>query len=98
MTMNIGADDGRMPANVFETVRPTVTAGLAKLVEEVKKYAPPMYAATAKGATDARPVRTTAKMTTTRPNVATTSASHSGPDERVFVDDSKVGRANMALA
>ena len=57
-----------------------------------------MYAPTANGATDARPERTTPKMTRTRPKVATTSASQSGPDERVLVDASKVGRANMALA
>ena len=37
MTMNIGADDGSMPANVSDRVRAIVTAGLAKLVELVKK-------------------------------------------------------------
>ena len=31
-----------MPAKVSENIRPTVIAGLAKLVEEVKKYAAPM--------------------------------------------------------
>ena len=31
-----------MPANVSENIRPTVIAGLAKLAEEVKKYAAPM--------------------------------------------------------
>ena len=31
-----------MPAKVFESMRAPVTAGLAKLVEAVKKYAPPM--------------------------------------------------------
>ena len=35
--MNIGADDGSMPAKVSDSVRAIVTAGLAKLVEEVKK-------------------------------------------------------------
>ena len=40
--MNGGTDDGLMPANVFENVRANVTAGRAKLVEAVKKYAPPM--------------------------------------------------------
>ena len=39
---NGGTDDGVMPANVWERVRASVTAGLAKLVEAVKKYAPPM--------------------------------------------------------
>ena len=31
--MNTGAEDGAMPANVSENMRPTVIAGLAKLVE-----------------------------------------------------------------
>jgi len=35
--MNHGADDGAMPANVFENIRPIVIAGLAKLAEDVKK-------------------------------------------------------------
>ena len=39
IAMNGGAEDGRMPANVLLMVRPIVTAGLAKLVEAVKKYA-----------------------------------------------------------
>jgi len=30
-------DDGAMPANVSENIRPTVIAGLAKLVDDVKK-------------------------------------------------------------
>ena len=34
--MNIGAEDGFIPANVSENMRATVTAGFAKLVEEVK--------------------------------------------------------------
>ena len=40
--MKAGADDGAMPANVFENIRPTVIAGLAKLVEDVKNYAAPI--------------------------------------------------------
>ena len=35
--MNIGADDGSMPAKVSVSVRAIVTAGLAKLVEEVNQ-------------------------------------------------------------
>lgn len=37
--INGGTADGAMPANEAENIRPTVIAGLAKLVEEVKKYA-----------------------------------------------------------
>ena len=37
-----GFSSGEAPANVSLKARPTVTAGLAKLVDDVKKYAPPM--------------------------------------------------------
>ena len=37
-----GAEEGAMPAKESENIRPTVIAGLAKLAEEVKKYAAPM--------------------------------------------------------
>ncbi len=40
--MNPGTDDGAMPANVFENIRANVTAGFAKLVDDVKKYAAAM--------------------------------------------------------
>jgi hypothetical protein len=35
--MNIGADDGSMPVNVSDSVRAIVTAGLAKLVDDVNQ-------------------------------------------------------------
>jgi hypothetical protein len=37
-----GTDAGTMSAKVAENIRPMVMAGLAKLVEDVKKYAAPM--------------------------------------------------------
>jgi hypothetical protein len=40
--MNTGAEDGAIPAKVSESMRPTVIAGLAKLVEDVNQYAAPM--------------------------------------------------------
>jgi hypothetical protein len=40
--MNIGALLGRMPAKVLVSVRPTVTAGFAKLVDDVNQYAAAM--------------------------------------------------------
>ncbi len=40
--MNAGTEAGAIPAKVAESVRPMVMAGLAKLVEDVKKYAAPM--------------------------------------------------------
>ena len=87
-----------MPAKVSDRVRATVTDGLAKLVEDVKKYAPAIQAPTAKGTAAARPVRTHPWMTSSRPMVAMTSDSHSGPDERTWVERSTAGRANMTLA
>src|SRR5690242_10184983 len=96
--MNAGADEGRMPANVSENIRPTVTAGLAKLVDDVKKYAAPMYAPTANGATEARADRTTPKITRSKPSVATTSPSQRPPADRVFVDHWKSDSENIRLA
>ena len=43
--------------------------------DDVNQYAAPMYAPTAGAASAPRPVRARAKMTSTRPAVATTSAS-----------------------
>jgi len=37
IAMNIGAELGAMPAKLSDMVRAMVTAGLAKLVDEVKK-------------------------------------------------------------
>ena len=40
--MKGAAEVGAIPANVLESVRASVTAGLAKLVDDVNQYAPPM--------------------------------------------------------
>ena len=40
--MKPGAEDGSIPANVSLRVRPMVTAGLAKLVDDVNQYAAAM--------------------------------------------------------
>ena len=37
--MNTGALEGRIPANVSVSMRPIVTAGFAKLVDDVNQYA-----------------------------------------------------------
>ena len=42
-------DSGAIPENVSVNIRPTVTAGFANDVEDVKKYAEPIHAATATG-------------------------------------------------
>ena len=74
--MNIGALAGSMPANVSENVRAIVTAGFAKLVEEVKKYAPAMYAATDTATQWSFRVLTTPIITIKRPKVAMISVSY----------------------
>ena len=47
--MNAGTELSSIPANVSDKERANVTAGLAKDVEEVKKYAAPIQPATANG-------------------------------------------------
>ena len=95
--MNGGADTGWIPAKVSENIRATVTAGLAKLVDDVKKYAAPMYAPTA-GATTIPFRRGIRNMTDSRPRVAITSASHKSGPLRTFVDQFTAGSANIRLA
>ena len=72
-TTKAGTDAGAMPANVLLNMRPTAMAGLAKLVELVKKYAAPIYAPTAAGVMLLRLVRASAKITNNNPSVATIS-------------------------
>ena len=57
--MNIGAEEGLIPAKLSESIRAIVTAGLANDVDEVNQYAPPIHAPTAKGTDAPRPERTT---------------------------------------
>ena len=45
-----------------------------------------------------RPVRTQPWITSSKPTVATTSDSHSAPDDRDFVDHSTAGSSNIRLA
>ncbi len=52
------------------------TAGLAKLIEDVKKIAPPTQAPTAGATVWSRPEATSPKITTTSPAVATSSDPH----------------------
>ena len=98
MTRNIGTDDGAMPAKVSDSVRARSIIGLAKLVDEDHQYAAVMYAPTANGASAARPARTSAKISTTRPKVARASDSHSPPAERSVVEIDTAGRSNIRLA
>src|SRR5437763_2160769 len=95
--MNAGIDRGAMPVNVFVKVRATVTAGFAKLVDDVNQYAAPIYAPTSNGATDDRPDRAMPNTTSTSPAVATISPNHSPPPERVLVDHSTAGSEYMRL-
>jgi hypothetical protein len=54
---NIGTDSGAIPANVLLRLRATLTAGFANEVDEVKKYAPVIQAATVNGTKCARCAR-----------------------------------------
>src|SRR6266567_1435693 len=93
-----GTDDGAMPANVSLKARPTVTAGFANDVDEVHQYAAPMYAPTAQGITVDRPPRTSAKISTTSPAVATTSDSRRVPPLRWCWDQLTSASPYIALA
>ena len=97
-TRNMGTERGAMPAKVSLIVRASVTAGFAKLVEDVNQYAAVMYAPTANGATDARPERTTPNTTSSSPKVAIPSPSQSPLPVRALVDQSTAGSENMRLA
>lgn len=79
---NPGTDFGAMPAKLLENILPTVIAGLAKLVELVKKYAAPMYEPTADAQSHPRPDRARVKMTKISPAVATTSENKCAIDAR----------------
>ena len=96
--MNAGAEDGAMPAKVSENIRPTVMAGLAKLVEDVKKYAAPIYAPTAAGADRERPDRARAKITSRSPSVATISDRKCAGVARSLAEMLIAGWANIRFA
>src|ERR1700722_2159029 len=70
--MNAGTSAGRMPENVSETARASVTAGLANEVDDVNQYAAVIYAPTANGTALAR-WREQPHITVIKPDVATNS-------------------------
>ena len=96
--MKAGAEEGAMPANVADSIRPIVIAGLAKLAEDVKKYAAPMYAPTAAGAVRPRPDRANAKITRTSPSVATISDRKCADVARCLAEILTAARENIRFA
>jgi hypothetical protein len=96
--MNIGTLAGEIPAKEFEKVRATVTAGLAKLVEEVKKYAPAMYAATASATHCSLRDLTIPIITIRRPKVAIISDNQISHPVRCFVDQFIMSSSNIRFA
>jgi hypothetical protein len=96
--MNTGAEDGAIPANVFDSIRPMVIAGLAKLVEAVNQYVAPIQAPAAAGTLAARPDRVSAKMTRISPAVAMTSDSACAPDARCFTETDTADSPNIRFA
>src|ERR1700722_384958 len=93
-----GTDAGAIPAKEAENIRPAVMAGLAKLVEDVKKYPAPIYAPTAAGTARVRPDRASAKITRTRPRVATISDRKCAAELRSWADTLTAARANIRFA
>src|SRR6187397_2390000 len=93
--MNPGASAGRMPAKVSDKERPTLIAGFAKDVDAVNQYAPAIQAGTRHAASlmDGE-----VKAISTRPAVATNSASHCAPPVRTCVDACISGSSNIAFA
>src|SRR5690349_21612211 len=98
MTTNKGTDSGAMPANVSDSERATVTAGLAKLVELVNQYAAVMYPPTANATASARGDLRVPSTTRTSPNVATASARRTPLPLRSRPDTSIASRSNIRLA
>src|SRR5580700_3608930 len=96
--MKLGADDGAIPAKVLENILPMVIAGLAKLAEEVKKYAAPMYAPTAAGVTRLLPDRASAKITSISPRVAMISDRKCPAVARSLTEMLTAGKANIRFA
>ena len=95
--MKAGTWFGAMPANVSVSERANVTAGLAKLVDEVNQYAAVIHSATA-AATCGSGARDESRMVSSRPNVAMTSPRYSPtlPRTRALLCSS--GSPNIACA
>lgn len=87
-----------MPVHESVSMRATVTAGFAKLIDEVKKIAAATQAPTAAPTRDAWSVASSARITPTRPAVATSSEAHSSGPDRSIVPHTSAGRANSRSA
>src|SRR5580693_3141228 len=96
--MKLGTEEGAIPANVLEKIRPILIAGLAKLAEEVKKYAAPIYAPTAAAALRLRPVRASAKITRISPRVAMISDRKWAGEARCLAEMVTAASANIRFA
>src|SRR5262249_42143554 len=96
-TTKPGTSWGRIPAKVSVAARARVTAGFAKLVEDVNQYAAAMYAPTANGTALERR-RAHPQITDRRPKVATSSPRSCGAPARAWVDAEKIGSSNIASA
>lgn len=97
-TINMGTALGAMPAKESLAARAMVTAGLAKDVDEVKKYAAPIHAGTRTAARCSDLRWGSAPMTMMRPAVAMISPSHRLGVSRSLVEACHAGSENMVLA
>jgi hypothetical protein len=73
IAINAGTLLGSIPANELLNERAILTAGFARLVDEVKKYAPVIQAATVNGTRFDLFARIVPQITRSKPTVATTS-------------------------
>jgi len=73
--MNAGTSTHRIPAKLPVRARASVTAGLAKLVDEVNQYAATIHAATSAGTLSGR-WRRPRRIVSSRPKLAVASPSH----------------------
>lgn len=96
--MNGSKDPGAMPENVFVNTRPKVTAGLANEVDDVKKYAEPIQAATETGIHLSRLRWLSTPITVSNPAVAKTSPIKVPTDALECSEICMAGKLNMAFA
>ena len=98
MTMNIGADDGLDAGEAVGQRAGDRDRGVGEAGRGREPVGAADPHADREGDDVARPLRTQPWITSSRPTVATTSDSHSAPDERGVVDQSMAGSSNIRFA
>jgi hypothetical protein len=96
--MKSGTDSSAIPAKLSLHDLAKVTAGLAKLVDDVNKYALPIQSETSSGIFSSFNNANAEKIMKTKPAVATTSDKKSDPPVRILVDCSTATCPNIRFA